>query len=79
MYADETGAPTTVEGPLDESPATLERLRDLIILRLSRRGVTQKSIAHVLGLSQQTVSRRLREIPPHVRAFHEARSLDGLD
>lgn len=79
MHEDLSGAAVEAVNPLDDSIRTLERLRDLIMVRLHERRLPQKAIAHVLGMSQQNVSRRLREIPPHVRKAIARQSLGGLD
>lgn len=64
--------------PLDDSIQTLDRLRDMIMLKLASRRMSQKSIAYVMRMSQQNVSRRLNEIPPHVKASIKRQHLDGL-
>lgn len=78
MHQDESGAPAMAVNPLDDSLQTLDRLRDLIMLKLASRRMSQKSIAYVMRMSQQNVSRRLREIPPHVKTSIKRQQLDGL-
>lgn len=78
MHVDETGKPVEPVRPLDESIETLERFRDLLMVKLAKANVTQRGIAVVVGLDQANVCRRLKGIPSHVREFYEKQTLDGL-
>lgn len=67
MQVDESGAAVMPIGAMDESPETIYRSRDLAIVKLDARGMSQAGIARFFNIDQSTVSRRLRKVPPHVR------------
>ena len=54
-------------GAIEETPQAIQKVRDLIIVRLAHQGVTQKTIGKIVGLSQSTVCYRLATIPPAVK------------
>lgn len=66
-------------GALEITPETVERHRDLLMLKYRADGVSQTTIGAILGLDQATVSRRLRGIPPHVRERFRKQPLGRFD
>lgn len=78
MQVDATGAPVIPVGALSGSLETLQRLRDLIMVRFAAKGMTHREIAVVMNVDHSTVTRRLKGIPPHVREKYEKQSLEGL-
>lgn len=78
MYVDKAGKAVQPPRTIDDSPERMEWLRDAIMVRLAKAGVRQSSIAVVVGLTQCSVSKRLRSIPPHVRERYAKTALLGL-
>ncbi|WP_165076057.1 hypothetical protein [Paludisphaera rhizosphaerae] len=59
-------------------PGDAARLRDLLMVRLRRRGANLATIAAVLGSSPATMHRRLKALPDDARRELEAADLGGL-
>lgn len=55
------------EGGVDVSDQAIERTRDILMLRLRRRGLPLRAIARIMNVSHPTVIRRINSIPPKVR------------
>lgn len=70
MYIDKDGAPVLVEGAVDTSDKTIEKLKDLIILQLDRQGLSLRDIGRVLRLHNSTVHKRLKAIPPEAKEYY---------
>lgn len=58
--------------------AAIERLRDMIALALSDRGMSYRAVARVIGTSRSDVHRRLKGMPADVKARCRRTGLDGL-
>lgn len=57
---------------MPEDLDTIERLRDVIIVKLAKRRVTRRAIGAVIGLHHSNVTRRLHAIPERVRRYYES-------
>lgn len=79
MHANESGIGVELIGAMDESIKTIYRARDMAMVKLAARGMTQKSIGIFFGVDQRTVGRRIQKVPPHVRETIARRPLGWLE
>lgn len=61
--------------PIEITDETVSRFQEIMMVRLSRRGVAQTAIARIFNISQASVSRRLASVPPRVRSYYETLSM----
>ena len=71
MFEDANGVGVRVEGGLDTSDETVDRLRDLLMIQLDKWGLSLRDIGRILNTPKSTVHYRLRTIPPHAREYYE--------
>lgn len=79
MQADKRGAAVAPVGAMDESTDTIYRARDMAMVKLASRGMTQRAIGVFFGVDQRTVGRRIQKVPPHVREKIARRPLGWLE
>ncbi|WP_165251152.1 hypothetical protein [Paludisphaera soli] len=63
---------------MDTSRESLERVRDLVMLRLHVKRIPTRAIGIVMNVSHSTVVRRLNSIPPRIRERYEKSEVGGL-
>ena len=78
MHVDVYGQGVSAERATAITDESIERTRDLLMLKLEKGGVPYRKIAKMLGTSAPTVCRRLKRMPKHVRSHYEKHPLVGL-
>jgi predicted transcriptional regulator len=74
LFAGEDGAGVFVEAYSGNINA-LQKLRDMIAVRLSDRGLSHQQIAIVLGVSRPRITQRLSSMPDEAKRFYRRVSL----
>jgi len=73
LFADVAGGAISVEADVAPlaglSDDAIDRARDVWMLALSDGGMDHRTIGRIFGMSQSTVSRRLKAIPPQAVAY----------
>lgn len=79
MQADKTGVAVMPVGALDESIETIHRARDMAMVKMTARGMTQRAIGAFFNVDHRTVGRRVEKVPPHVREKIATQPLGWFD
>jgi predicted transcriptional regulator len=77
LFAGEEGQAVFLQA-VEGDETSVERLRDMLALRLSDAGISHRLIGRVLGLSRPRVSQRLAAMPESARRLTRA-DLGRLD
>lgn len=77
MYAHryQDGPEVLPSQPLDDNPRTIERARDVTILKMRSKRMTYRAIGRYLGLNPGSVWRRLKAMTPEAREHYERAAL----
>jgi DNA-directed RNA polymerase specialized sigma subunit len=75
---DKHGVAVEVERPLEVGDEIVERARDMIACRLSRRGLSQRIIGRILGVSEAAISKRFDRMPKEARDRYERDGIGAL-
>jgi hypothetical protein len=78
MFADERGMAVQPIRPLAWDRQTINRLRDITIIKMRSRNVPLRAIGAFLGVDKKTIQNRLSNIPVHVYEHYRKSSLGEL-
>jgi hypothetical protein len=78
MYVDSHGVQVEPVRPIELTDEVVDRIRDVIALRLQHRGVSFRWIGRILGMSSDSAQKRVRRMPSDVRDHYRQLSLEEL-
>ncbi len=74
-FVNETGERDNPVGTLDIKEENIERLRDLIIVKLKAMRIPERTIGKILRRTQPWVNKRYREMHPGAREYYGRKTL----